>query len=137
MVCNLSLFELVYITMKSKEKIVLCYVLFYFIVEDREIRFCQHLLIFLIKVWIMPMCLRDLTPWSSYWKRVWYSFFHILREIWAFILMVSFCPTCSKPNIFSFLFFFILVQLKCKVLQILLQVLYCWIGLLILVLFQL
>jgi hypothetical protein len=71
-------------------------------------------------IWIMPMHFTNLAPWSSYWQRVWYSCFHILHESWTFILVVSLCPACGTPNNFSFLFFLILVKLKCEVLQILL-----------------
>jgi hypothetical protein len=55
MVCHLSLSELVYITMKYKEEFVLCHVLFYILVEVREISLCPHLPIFPIKKLATPL----------------------------------------------------------------------------------
>jgi hypothetical protein len=61
------------------------------------------------------------------------SLFHILHECWTFVLMVPLCSTCGTPNNFSLVLSLIMIELKGKIIHILLQLLYSWIFLVVLI----
>jgi hypothetical protein len=45
---------------------------------------------------------------------IWHAYCHVLHELWAFILVVSFCPACGAQNdLTPFVVVLILLQWKC------------------------
>jgi len=87
--------------------------------------------------WIMHVHLAKFTPGSSFRQWVWHPCFHILYKFWTFVHMVPLCSTFGTPNNFSLVLALILIELEGNIIQILLQLLYSWIYLVVLILLHL